>query len=203
MFVHSRFHWQSNFVASTVTFNGYIDFMNNSALGYDGGGIAAFPEITLNFVGTTKFEHNSAVVNGGGIAAHWNCNLTFNGITMFGHNSAKYGGGIFVRECSHLTLEEESTFLNNSALRSGAGILTGNPFNINGGTTLYVMGKISFTNNTLGLYGGGLFAMLDSDLRFEGDSTFLHNSAGVGGGGIHLEVHSPLMALVCLNITLH
>ena len=67
------------------------------------------------------------------------------------------------------------------------------------------MGKISFTNNTLGFgtYGGGLFAMLDSDLRFEGDSTFLHNSAGVGGGGIHLEVHSPLMALVCLNITLH
>ena len=183
IFVHSRFR----LVASIITFSGYINFMNNSALGYDGGGISAFPESTLNFLGTTKFEHNSAVVNGGGIAAHWNCNLTFNGTTKFGHNSAKNGGGIFVRERNHLTFEGDSNFLNNSALRSGGGIFifTGNPFNINGGTTLYVMGKISFTNNAVELYGGGLFGMLGSVLYFEGDSTFLHNSAGVGGG-IHV-----------------
>ena len=181
MFVHSRFR----FVASTITFNGYVHFMNNSALGYDGGGISAFPDSTLNFVGTTEFEHNSAITNGGGIAARWNCNLTFNGTTKFGYNSAEDGGGIFVRERSHLTLEGDSTFLHNSALRLGGGILTGNPFNINGGTTLYVMGKISFTNNTAGLYGGGLFGMLGSVLRFEGDSTFLHNSAN-SGGGIHV-----------------
>ena len=144
--VHSRFRWQSKFIASIITFKGYIDFVNNSALGNDGGGISVLQDSTLHFVGTTKFEHNSAITIGGGIAAHQQCNLTFNGVTKFGHNSAKYGGGIFVAEHSHLTLEGDSTFLHNSALRLGGGILTGNPFIINGGATLYVMGKISFTN---------------------------------------------------------
>ena len=184
--VHSRFRWQSKFIASIITFKGYIDFVNNSALGNDGGGISALQDNTLNFVGITKFEHNSAITIGGGIAAYQRCNLTFNGVTKFGHNSAQYGGGIFVAERSHLTLEGDSTFLHNSALRLGGGILTGNPFIINGGATLYAMGKISFTNNTVGLQGGGLFGWLGSVLYFEGDSTFLQNSAGVRGGGVRL-----------------
>ena len=169
IFVHSRFR----LVASIITFNGYIEFMNNSALGYDGGGISAFPESTLNFVGTTKFEQNSAITHGGGIAARWNCKLTFNGTTKFGHNSAKYGGGIFVQERSHLTLEGDSTFLNNSA-NSGGGIHVT-------GSTLSTNGTGMFEHNYAVESGGGVLAS-NSKLNFSGHSKFKYNSADSGGG---------------------
>ena len=84
-----------------------------------GGGVCAF-KCTVNFLGNSTFENNSAALSGGGVKA-FSSTLGFTGSTTCIHNSAIYGGGIHTEDSS-VNVMANSAFRNNEAKHCGDSI---------------------------------------------------------------------------------
>ena len=203
-----------------LSFNGTINFINNSAAG-NGGAIYTSYSTVLNFNGTNNFINNSAPGgDGGAIYTLENTELNFNGVSNFINNSAPGGdgGAIYTLDNSELNFNGISNFSNNSAVGNGGAIYTlySTVLNFNGtnsfinnsaecgyGGAIYMLHTLSFNGtsnfitNRAGCaeypgYGGAIFTTRNTVLSFSGTTNFINNSADDGGGAIHTSDNTSL-----------
>ena len=183
-------------LASSLSFTGTSNFINNSAHRGCGGAIHAYNNTLLSFNGTSNFIKNSAA-NGSAIYAY-NTYLTFTGTSNFINNSAYFGGGaIGADHNTSLTFIGASNFINNSADSVGGAILASGDNTLirtiidylvdtTGGAlynvSLSFTGTCNFINNSAAI-GGAIHASYNVSLSLTGTSNFIHNS-GVQGGAI-------------------
>jgi CSLREA domain-containing protein len=158
-------------------------FSGNSAIEFNGGGIANFG--TLTVINST-FSENSAGSIGGAILNDPGCcdggtlkviNSTFSG------NSATHAGGAIINNAGGTLTVSNSTFSGNSAGGSngGGGIANDGTLNVS---------KSTFSENSAGGLGGAILTSCSSEAcgaLTVSNSTFSGNSAAGsnGGGGIH------------------
>ena len=134
----------------TLSFNGQINFINNTAHSVGGGAFYTIDSSTW-FQGNVNFVNNSAEGSTGGAVYIDNSNLEFEGSSTFVRNSAEYkGGGVYVLD-STIGISGRSNFSQNMALEGGGMGLEG--------TTKLVLNSpvtINFDRNKAASKGGAL-----------------------------------------------
>jgi len=127
-------------------------------------------------------------LDGGGFYIEYGGNHTFVGNTTFAQNSAGRSGGGRYLEGSALLIDNQYTFIHNTADGGGAGMTVYN-------CILTLKGKGAFKNNhvknSLISVGGGIHTSY-SELTFVGENSFCNNTASIDGGGIY-ALRSTLM----------
>ena len=117
--------------ASSLSFSGTNNFINNSArsdFGGVGAAIYALYSTSLSFTGVSNFKQNSAT-DGGAVYAAFNSVLHFSGTSNFSSNYATYGGAIFSAQNTTLIFDGIASFTNNghdireTVASQGGGIL--------------------------------------------------------------------------------
>lgn len=148
----------------------------------NGGGIYNAGNLSVT---NSVFYNNQATLSGGGIynSGPTSVNMATLSVEgcLFSNNGADFGGGIESQDFSAITLIDNTTFMNNTAVTFGGGleIFTTdiNPL------TVTTISNSTFSGNVAGQSGGGFYNNgAKTDLII--NSTFANNTAGVSGGGI-------------------
>ena len=182
----------SNLTVSGCTFNN-----NDAGSGNSGGAIACFTgnSSLRNFtLSNSNFNNNIAgdITGGSGgavsiresvIASITGCNFTGNTAT------GGYGGAVHTdgngRTAFTSTTFSNCTFSSNSAYRGGAVYIDQADQSLSGS---------SFSNNTAGENGGGMYSGTGSDAFSITNCTFTGNTAAISGGGIYNDRNYPAIS---------
>ena len=156
-----------------LSFNGTSNFIGNSVDNGNDGVISASFNVSLSFTGTNNFINNSAG-EGGAISASSNVSLSFIGANNFINNSAGEGGAIFASYNVLVTFIGASNFINNTS------VFFGGVISASSNVSLSFTGASNFINNSA-IEGGVISALYNVSLSFTGTSIFIINSAGQGG----------------------
>ena len=156
-----------------ITLSGDVTFSKNEASLY-GGAIDTTNDIDFSSSGTYIFSDNKSTNNGGAICCPEG-NVSINGESSFINNDSieSSGGAIFA---SNLTIEGVSSFKDCDAAGNGGAIRMV--------VDLYMSESATFTNNTAGQYGGAIFG--DQHMMFGGEQyQFTNNRSNENGGAIY------------------
>ena len=163
---------------TNATFNGNTALSDNKADSDTGGAIYMF-YTNATFNGSTTLSDNKANSTGGAIYMLYT-NASFNGNTILSDNKADSGGAISM-------LNTSATFNGNTTLSDNGDLQY---ITTSGGGAMYIfgsnatfIGNVAIQNNTVGRYGGGIFA-LKSLIVIQGSFSFTHNKAALAGGGL-------------------
>ena len=182
--------------ASSLHFNGTNNFTGNRAGSSNGGAIHVENNISLSFIGSNTFSHNTAGYNGGAIDSYKNVVFTFIGVSNFINNSAqRFGGAIRANSNSSLNFIGSSTFTCNSAVydsnHNSAGYGDGGVIDIYENSVLTFTGNSNFSNN-LAIQGGAIAAYFNSTVTLHGNISFTNNTGESHGGAMFLSIDSTL-----------
>ena len=150
-----------------------ISFITANHATRDGGGIYTRDDCTVNLLGLSNYQGNSAGDTGGGISA-FQSSFILAGQTMFNFNKAVVGGGLYTFNCT-ANFSGENTFTDNSASNHGGGFTVV-------WSCLHLNGSTSFKKNSA-VSGGGMY-IGDSTVDSDGSNCFMNNKAYAEGGGI-------------------
>eukprot|EP00903_Cladosiphon_okamuranus_P007092 g6891.t2 len=189
--------------AGTITISGNSTFEDNSAIsadtrdGRDGhGGAIGSNGGTVSIDGHTNFISNSADDQGGAIWVVDSKSLAIRGESIFADNFAEDGGAIFVvslglfgLQTTIFTIDDASTFANNTAESNGGALyILSADVTIGGATT--------FENNMARDGSGGAIYCGDASFgpegepyvgfTLEGEAYFGYNTAGRNGGAFDI-----------------
>lgn len=162
------------FIYGNLTLDGKTSFVNNFAE-VDGGAIYS-EQGTIALNGNTSFVNNSANRDRGGAIVSDGDTIALKGTTSFVNNSVDLVGGAISSYSSTIAFHEKTSFQRNTASDGGA-IHSDRSW-----MTFPAGGHTTFTNNSAGVYGGGIsyFNTFEEDHLFVG-IVFDSNSAAVGG----------------------
>jgi predicted outer membrane repeat protein len=177
--------------------------INFNAAGQEGGGVYAFPSLSLKVTNTTIFQ-NTAADEGGGVTCYTSTAI-FTNDSVINNISGVSGGGIYYsNDGGSLALTATSVSNNTAADYAGGvaghvvggtdtisgGSFNGNVASGNGGGAMYLEGTASVTgatvrNNTAGGSGGGIIG--DGPCLTVSSSIITNNTASTYGGGVELD----------------
>ena len=166
---------------SNVSWDGDgTEFINNSA-GILGGGAIRADESTLSWIGggTHQFVNNSVTGSGGAVFA-FGSTLSWDGDgAEFISNSADgYGGAVFVLEESMVSWAGNVTRFSHNSAGDDGGAISAYD-----STVSWDGDRTEFSNNSAGRDGGAIYAS-DSTVFFDDNTTFSGNSAKESGGAL-------------------
>ena len=161
------------------------------------GGMAAVFNGTLS-VSNCNVCHNTATRSGGAVAIYLGSTL-FSEQTSFCHNIANESGGtLYAEENSSISVNNECTFVNNSAkryggvihLQSSSATVDSSMFQCNAGISGGVVyaksyASVSMSNSNINdnkaNHHGGVVYLTENSTYFVSNSSFWHNKADHGG----------------------
>ena len=178
----------SNLTVSGCTFNN-----NDAGSGNSGGAIACFTgNSTLrNFtLSNSNFNNNIAGSSGGAVSIRESVIASITGCNFTGNTATGgYGGAVHTdgngRTAVTSTTFSNCTFSSNSAYRGGAVYIDLADQSLSGS---------SFSNNTAGENGGGMYSGIGSDAFSITNCTFTGNTAATSGGGIYNDRTYPAIS---------
>ena len=182
--------------ASSLHFNGTNNFIANRAESGNGGAIHVETNMSLSFIGSNTFSHNTAGYDGGAIASYKNVVFTFIGVSNFINNSAqRFGGAIRANSNTSLNFAGTSIFTRNSAVydstHNSADYGDGGAIDTYENGVLTFTGNSSFSNN-LAIQGGAIAAYFNSTVTLHGNISFANNTGESHGGAMFLSIDSTL-----------
>jgi predicted outer membrane repeat protein len=155
--------------------------LDNLADGYwGGGGITVTDEASLILTDGTLLEGNRAqgIHTGGALSANGDTVTIITGNTTFAHNYADGGGGaLSTFDQCHVLITGGSRFLSNRVV-NGYG---GGGVSLNIASSVTIMGRCYFFNNTGEGSNGGAVAVYGNSTLTVAESLFHANKAATGG----------------------